>query len=100
MKLKKKAEDLHLKLMHELKIGNFLKEKHHHDSYKDIRKDIKRITEMVKTAEELDIALDTALSDEVNGYTLRLLSERNLRKQRDLYEDSITTCDKDKVNKL
>ena len=43
VKLRKKAEDLHLKLDNELKISTFLKEKHHHDNYKDIRKDVQRI---------------------------------------------------------
>ena len=39
VKLKKKAEVMHLKLEHELKIKNFLREKDHHDNYKEIRKD-------------------------------------------------------------
>jgi predicted transcriptional regulator len=64
--MKKKAEILHLKLQHELKISNFLKEKHHHDNYKDIRKDIKRIEDMVKEAENLEIDLDPGLFSQVN----------------------------------
>jgi hypothetical protein len=47
VKLKKKAEVLHLKLEHELKIKNFLKEKDHHDDYKEIRKDITKVNDMV-----------------------------------------------------
>ena len=40
VKLRKRAEVLHLRLNHELKIKNFLNEKSHHDNYKDIRKDV------------------------------------------------------------
>ena len=47
VKQRKKAEVLHLKLEHELKIKTFLKEKQHHDNYKDIRKDVERINDMV-----------------------------------------------------
>lgn len=36
----------------------------------------------------------------MNNFTARLISERNLRKQRDLFDDSISTCDKEKVSKL
>lgn len=79
-KLRKKAEILHLKLEHELQIKNFLAEKHHHDNYKDIRKDCQRINDMVEKAQGLDIDLDSALIKEVNGFTSRLVSERNLRK--------------------
>jgi hypothetical protein len=60
-KLRKKAEILHLKLEHELQIKNFLAEKHHHDNYKDIRKDCQRINDMVEKAQGLDIDLDSAL---------------------------------------
>ena len=49
-KLRKKAEILHLRLEHELKIRSFLQEKHHHDNYKDIRKDCQRINDMVESA--------------------------------------------------
>ena len=49
-KLRKKAEILHLKLEHELQIKNFLAEKHHHDNYKDSRKDCQRINDMVEKA--------------------------------------------------
>lgn len=47
VKLRKEAEILHLKLEHELKIKNFLKEKTHHDSYKSIRKDVQNISDSV-----------------------------------------------------
>lgn len=61
-------------------IRTFLQEKHHHDSYKDIRKDCQRINDMVEKAQNLEIDLDSALIKEVNGYTSRLVSERDLRK--------------------
>jgi len=41
---------LHQKLEHELKISTFLKDKVHHESYKDIMKDIQRINLMVEAA--------------------------------------------------
>jgi hypothetical protein len=100
VKLRKRAEVLHLKLDHELKIRTFLNEKHHHDSYKDIRKDVERINKMVETTQNLEIELDSNLAREVNQYTSRLVSERNLRKQRDLFLEYITSSDHDKVNKL
>jgi hypothetical protein len=100
VKLRKKAEVLHLKLQHELKISTFMKEKDHHDNYKDIRKDVQRITEMVEQAQNLEIDLEPTLIEGVNAFTFRLISERNLRKQRDLYLESIQSCDNDKVSKL
>ena len=100
VKLKKKGEVLHIKLEHELKMKTFLKEKMHHDNYKDIRKDVERINDMVQTAQDLSIDLDSEVIKDVNSFTARLISERNLRKQRDLFEDSISSCDHDKVKKL
>jgi len=47
VKMRKKAEDLHIKLQYELQILTFLKEKHHHDNYKDIRKDVQKINDMI-----------------------------------------------------
>lgn len=44
---------------------------------------------MVQTAQNLKIELDSNLIKEVNDFTNRLISERNLRKQRDLYIESI-----------
>jgi hypothetical protein len=38
--------------------------------------------------------------EQVNAYTSRIISERNLRKQRDLFIDTISTCDAEKVTKL
>jgi len=35
---------------------------------------------MVESAQNLDIDLDSGLIKEVNGFTSRLVSERNLRK--------------------
>ena len=43
VRLRKDAEVQHLRLMHELKIRTFLKEKDHHDNYKMIRKDVEKI---------------------------------------------------------
>ena len=102
MKLRRKAEILHQKLEHELKIRTFLTEKHHHENYKDIRKDVKLVNDMVTKAHELEIDLDQNLVKEVNDFTGRLISERNVRKQVDLYMESIQqgTCDKEKVGKL
>lgn len=37
---------------------------------------------------------------DVNQFTSKLISERNLRKQRDLFLESIQTCDQAKVDKL
>ena len=50
VRLRKKAEVQHLRLMHELKIRNFLTERHHHDDYKEIRKDIEKINKMLENA--------------------------------------------------
>lgn len=80
VKLRKKAEDLHIKLQNELKIQTFLSEKIHHDNYKDIRKDVQRINDMIQAAQDLQIELDSNLTKEVNAFTSRLISERNLRK--------------------
>lgn len=55
---------------------------------------------MVQKAQELEIDLDSDLVSQVNGFTSRLISERNLRKQRDLYLESISVCDQEKVDKL
>jgi len=100
VKMRRQGEVLHLKLDHELKLKTFLKEKTHHENYKDIRKDVERINDMVQTAQDLNIDLDSEVIKGVNAFTARLISERNLRKQRDLYDDSISTCDADKVGKL
>ena len=88
---------MHIKLQNELKIKNFLEEKHHHDNYKDIRKDVQKINDMIQAAQDLGIELDSNLIKDVNAFTSRLISERNLRKQRDLFSDSILTSDHKKV---
>ena len=44
---------------------------------------------MVARAKELEIDLDPNLVKEVNDFTARLISERNVRKQVDLYMESI-----------
>lgn len=99
-KLLHEADVLHKKLGQELKINDFLTKKHHHDNYKDIKNDVQRINNMLQYAEENNIEIDKEIIAKVNNYCSRLISERNLRKQRDLYEDSITTCDKEQVGKL
>lgn len=58
VELRHQAEVLHRKLEHQLKIENFLNSKTHHDNYKDIRKDVKKINDMVAEAQEQDIKLD------------------------------------------
>jgi hypothetical protein len=42
---------------------------------------------MVQAAQDLDIELDSALMVDVNQFTSRLISERNLRKRKGLYDD-------------
>lgn len=49
---------------------------------------------MVEEARELNIDLDQSLLKNVNDFTSRLISERNLRKQRDLYIEGISSSDK------
>jgi hypothetical protein len=59
VKLRYDAEVLHLKLEHELKIQTFLKEHEAHENYKDIRKDVQKISSMVEEAQGLSIDLDS-----------------------------------------
>lgn len=66
VRLRKDAEVQHMRLMHELKIRTFLKEKDHHDNYKYIRKDVEKINHMIGEAEELEIELDNKLVTQVN----------------------------------
>ena len=80
VRLRKQAEVQHMRLMHELQIRNFLKAKEHHDNYKEIRKDIESVNKMLEKASSLDIELDNKLVMEVNNFTEKLTSERNLRK--------------------
>lgn len=61
VRLRKRAEVQHLRLMHELKIRNFLKEKDSHKDYKEIRKDIELITKMLSDAQQLEIQLNESL---------------------------------------
>ena len=100
VKLRHQADILHLKLNYELKIKTFLMQNNHHDDYKEIRKDEKRINEMVEEAQGLDVDLDADLLMMVNEYCSRIITERNLRKQRDLFLDSITSWDDSKVSRL
>jgi len=46
------------------------------------------------------VDLDPELLEQVKAFTSKIISERNLRKQRDLFLESISSCDKDKVDKL
>ena len=55
---------------------------------------------MVKKAQDQNVELDLELLDEVKAFTAKILSERNLRKKRDLFIESISSCDKEKVDKL
>ena len=55
---------------------------------------------MVQHAQDLQIELDSNLMKDVNAFTSRLISERNLRKQRDLFQDSILSSDHKKVGIL
>ena len=91
---------MHVKLEHELKIETFLTNHIHHDNYKDIRKDVSKVNDMVAEAQERNIDIEQSIIQKVNDFTAKIISERNLRKQRDLFLDSISTCDQDKVNKL
>ena len=100
VKLKRRASVLHEKLLHELQIKNFLKENENHENYKLIRKDVQKIEEMVQKAKDQSVELDEELLEQVKAFAAKILSERNLRKQRDLFLESISSCDKDKVDKL
>jgi hypothetical protein len=55
---------------------------------------------MIQAAQDLKIDLDSNMVREVNAFTSRLISERNLRKQRELFSDSILTSDHKKVGIL
>lgn len=50
VRLRQSAEVKNLRLMHELKIKDFLKAQDHHDNFKEIMKDIKQIKKMVADA--------------------------------------------------
>lgn len=99
-RLRHDVEVLHKKLGQEMKIDGFLNSKHHHDNYKDIRNDVEKINNYIKEAEDQSIELDQDTIKKVNMFTSRLISERNLRKQRDLYLDSINSCSNHQVKKL
>ena len=53
---------------------------------------------MLSDAQGLEIELDESLVKNVNNYTARLTQERNLRKQRALMDDAISTSDHKKVS--
>jgi hypothetical protein len=73
VKLRAKAETQHQRLFHEKKIREFLKEKFHHDNYKEIKKDVKKVEDMLAAAHALDIKLDDEMVGEVNRFTERLI---------------------------
>jgi ferritin len=100
VKMRYSADVQHLKLQHELKISTFLKDHEAHDNYKDIRKDVQKINEMVEEALALSIELDASVTQSVNDFTSKIISERNLRKQRDLYLEDISNSNQEKVEKL
>ena len=56
--------------------------------------------QVVEEAQGLDVDLDADLLMMVNEYCSRIITERNLRKQRDLFLDSITSWDDSKVSRL
>jgi hypothetical protein len=86
-KLRKVAEIMHTKLQHELKIQNFLDGHKFHENYKDIRKDVQRVNELIDFAQDNHIDISSDLIAKVNEFTSTIISERNLRKQRDLFLD-------------
>lgn len=55
---------------------------------------------MLEDGQNKDIDVDQSLISKVNEFTSTIISERNLRKQRDLFLEQISTCDQDKVDKL
>ena len=77
-----------------------MKENENHENYKLIRKDVQKIEEMVQKAKDQSVELDEELLEQVKAFAAKILSERNLRKQRDLFLESISSCDKEKVDKL
>lgn len=99
-KLRQQAETMHKKLEHELSIDNFLKTHQFHENYKDIRKDVQKINDLLDHAQTHSIDIDQALVTKVNEFTSTIISERNLRKQKDLFMEQISTCDQEKVDKL
>ena len=50
-----------------------MKDKYHHDDYKQIRKDVEKVNNLLGNAYELDIDLDKDLVQEVNNFTKRLI---------------------------
>jgi len=79
VKLKYKAEVLHLKLEKELDIRNFIQSVAHVDQYKTIMKSVKTLNEKQKHAKDLGVILDETLEEQINQCTSRLTAERNLR---------------------
>ena len=55
---------------------------------------------MVQDALDLDIDLDQGLQSEVDQAISRLVSERNLRKRKGLYNDTIQKSKKEHVEEL
>lgn len=100
VKMLHNAKEMHKRLGQELKINQFLSAKHHHESYKDIKNDVSRINNMLTEAEDQNIEIDKELIAKVNHFSSRMISERNLRKNRDLLADTISKCEHDQVDKL
>jgi len=57
-KIRKQAEILHTKLEHELRIQTFLEAHRNHDNYKDIRKDVQRVNELLEHAQVHNIDIN------------------------------------------
>lgn len=70
-------------------LENFLKSHLVHDDYKTIRKDVQNINDMLEEASTKNIDIEQSLINKVNEFTSSIISERNLRKQRDLFLESI-----------
>lgn len=58
------------------------------------------INKMIGEAEDQEVELDNKLVQQVNAFVARMTQERNLRKQRDLMLEGISTADEEKVGKL
>ena len=73
----------------------------HHDDFKLIRKDIAKLDEYLKEAHSLNIDLDNDLMQEVNNFTARLTSERDMRKRHALMlENAISKCEHKDINEI
>jgi len=93
VKLKDRAEVLHLKLEKELDLRNFIASVAHVDLYKTILKSVKTLNEKQANAESLGVQLDQELIEQINQCSSRLVAERHLRFEMD-NADVMTSSDK------